>query len=635
MSCELRKKPLGGSGQTTPTLGTDLIEDDPAREYWTFGHVEDKDNTVRNFKPSRESQTAPVSEKLDECVRPPCQINDDDTSPPGFFSIYYRINDSHYVGGIRSQLKLAAWTYEMSFASDTKQREFLLEGVSHGFKIVDCDKSIPAYECSNYKSCLEPSANKYLSHLYNQELYQGKIVPTPVRPHCVHAIGAIPKKDGTYRPITDCRRPLNYSINNFMESTALPFKYNSLDEVCDRLSRNDFMCCTDIKSAYRTVPILPEHWKLQGFRWTVGNHSRYFLDTRLSFGLRCAPYIFNEISNFVVQCMGRRGYHKVINYLEDYFCWGATFQECANTQECLIRLLGQLGFTIAWPKCSSPSTECIFLGVLIDSKDMSMSLPSSKLARLRQELQFFRGRSRATVRQLQRLCGILSYASRVVRGGRTFSRRVIDLLKNLSPGTRRVRLSHQFRTDVDWWLRWAEVFNGCGSMIPHNYGLGPTIVTDASFSGYGLVGDQKWCAGYFDSQLIPSQLSRIRNDHLHWLNLHIGGQLSINVRELIPIWLACVLWGSEWSGHQVICWTDNTQVLSAVNRGSSTSAISMSLIRQIFWYSVAFDFHLVARHVPGKENIAADFLSRIGQNVSLFDLSHHVSCCCRGARTLG
>lgn len=585
------------------------------------------------IKPSVGEIDSHVSINLNVSARS-VQYSGDRAGGPGFLDVSHRINDIHYIGGIRSQLKVDAWRYELSFEPDCEKRQFLSNGIAHGFRIVDSDKCIPVYDCPNYKSCYESKANSYLNRLFNHEVQEGKIIPTSSRPHCIHAIGAIPKSDGTYRPITDCRRPIDGSINNFMETTALPFKYKSLDDVCEVLGRGSFMCCTDIKSAYRAVPISPDHWKFQGFRWTTEEGSFGYLDTRLSFGLRCAPHIFNEISTFVTDCMARRGYYKVINYLDDYFCWGDNFQECADTQNCLIRLLGQLGFTIAWHKCSSPATKCVFLGVEIDSIGMTMSLPSSKLDRLNHELEFFNGRSRATVRQIQRLCGIMSYASRVIRGGRTFTRRVIDLLKNLPPGTTRVRLSTQFRADLDWWSRWAKVFNGHASMITHNYGLGPSINTDASKSGYGLLYGIRWCAGYFNSNASPRLIQQMRADHLHWLNLQTG-LLSINVLELVPIWLACVLWGREWSGSQVICWTDNTQVLSAINKGSSTSAITMSLIRDIFWYSVAFDFHLVARHVPGRDNTSADFLSRMGHDTLLSDLNRYVSCCSKRLRQLG
>lgn len=63
---------------------------------------------------------------------------------PSFFTLDRRLQDCHYVGGIKSQLKLDAWCYELSFTDDIHQRQFLY--VSQGFKIVDSNKSIPVYD---------------------------------------------------------------------------------------------------------------------------------------------------------------------------------------------------------------------------------------------------------------------------------------------------------------------------------------------------------------------------------------------------------------------------------------------------------------------------------------------------------
>ena len=68
-----------------------------------------------------------------------------------------------------------------------------------------------------------------------------------------------------------------------------------------------------------------------------------------------------------------------------------------------------------------------FLGILVDSNSMTLSLPPEKVRKLHSEIDFFKGRKQASKRQLQRLCGILSHCSRVVRGARTFSSRVIEL----------------------------------------------------------------------------------------------------------------------------------------------------------------------------------------------------------------
>ena len=143
-----------------------------------------------------------------------------------------------------------------------------------------------------------------------------------------------------------------------------------------------------------------------------------------------------------------------------------------------------LGFHIAWKKCSSPSTTTLYLGILFDSIGMQLSLPTRKLLKLHSELSFFTGKSRATTNQLQQLCGVLAHCSKVICGGRTFSRRIIYLLSGLPEGNPRITLTKDFHLDIEWWCRFAEKFNGVASLIKYNFGLGPTFFTDSTFTGY-------------------------------------------------------------------------------------------------------------------------------------------------------
>lgn len=105
----------------------------------------------------------------------------------------------------------------------------------------------------------------------------------------------------------------------------------------------------------------------------------------------------------------------------------------------------------------------------------------------------------------------------------------------------------------------------------------------------------------------------------HWINLQPGGQASknINVLELLSIWLACILWGSGWKDRQVICWSDKTQVVASINKGSSCNLINMSLLRSIFWYSVRHNFHLVASSEGTSQESRIMYpISYLGSNVT-------------------
>ena len=56
-----------------------------------------------------------------------------------------------------------------------------------------------------------------------------------------------------------------------------------------------FMAKTDIESAFRLFPVHPHDWELLGLFW----NGFYYFDKVLPFGLRSAPFIFNQLSDAI------------------------------------------------------------------------------------------------------------------------------------------------------------------------------------------------------------------------------------------------------------------------------------------------------------------------------------------------
>ena len=50
------------------------------------------------------------------------------------------------------------------------------------------------------------------------------------------------------------------------------------------------MAKIDLKSAFRMIPVHRADWDLLGMHW----RGQYYVDTCLPFGLRSAPFLFNE-----------------------------------------------------------------------------------------------------------------------------------------------------------------------------------------------------------------------------------------------------------------------------------------------------------------------------------------------------
>lgn len=396
------------------------------------------------------------------------------------------------------------------------------------------------------------------------------------------------------------------------------------------MTRGCYMASVDISQAYRSIHINPRQWKYQGLRWEISGQMRYLVDTRLCFGISCAPYIFQTISNFVVKCMRRRGFSHVYAYLDDYILINQSFEQCATAQLTLIRLLHSLGFVIAWKKCNSPTQRIRFLGIILDSVNLKLLLPDDKINPLHHELQFFAHRSRATKHQLQKLCGYLCHCAKVIRGARTFSHRLIQLLKGLPEGNPRIRLTSEFKLDLCWWSRWAPTFNGDACMISRNYGQGPILSTDATLSGFGAVFDKDWVAGGFHADASPPHdYHYLTQEHSHWQNVALPDSTvpNINLYEFIPIQVSICRWGHLWRNKQILCLSDNTQMVQMVNTGKSENSLCMHYIREMFWCCVKFNCHLIARHIPGVTNVIPDLLSRIGEKGGFASLKGTDLCC--------
>ena len=118
----------------------------------------------------------------------------------------------------------------------------------------------------------------------------------------------------------------------------------------------------------------------------------------------------------------------------------------------LMELCTLLGLPMAADKLEGPTTCLIFLGVELDNINLKMRLPAEKLARLKIMLRKWAHLLSCRKRELQLLVGLLHDASIVVTPGRTFLRRLIDLIKSAHhrPGSIFLRLNREARSDILW-----------------------------------------------------------------------------------------------------------------------------------------------------------------------------------------
>jgi len=81
---------------------------------------------------------------------------------------------------------------------------------------------------------------------------------------------------------------------------------------------------------------------------------------------------------------------------------------------------------------------------------------------------------------------------------------------------------------------------------------------------------------------------------------------SIAAKELVPIVLAALIWGNQWSIKLVLVYCDNQAVVEVVNSGNPKDPTLMHILRAIFFISAHHDFAVRAAHIPGERNTAAN-----------------------------
>ncbi len=92
-----------------------------------------------------------------------------------------------------------------------------------------------------------------------------------------------------------------------------------------------------------------------------------------------------------------------------------------------------------------------FLGMELNTRrSMVMRLPEERLKALKRMLREWRGMKSCTRRELESIVGHLRFASRAMRPGRAFMRRLVDLGTTVKQRDRRVRLNLSARADLEW-----------------------------------------------------------------------------------------------------------------------------------------------------------------------------------------
>lgn len=478
------------------------------------------------------------------------------------------------------------WDLLATISASAEDFIWLTRIFTEGVQVVPKDVTVDSTHLENY-----PSAKIYQPQLleyFEKEVANGFMIKVPVSappPVRIHPVALIPKvgQPGQWRLITDASSPTGRSINDICPPPP-KFSMVSVNDIFTRASPNSWAGSVDVAHAFRNVPISLDFIGHLAVR--VGEF--YYLELRLPFGWSWAPFIWCSLSDFVQRYVASFGFSLVV-YVDDFLCLGRTKKECYDCMAFLLATLSSLGLPVKELKTLWPTQQILFIGFLFDFVTMTVSVHDERRVQILDSIAECLSKKTVPRKKFECLVGRLVFVSQVVRGARTFARRLFDALASPSNSTS-ILISVQVRLDLLWWSKFFTAWNGEGKIHPSSSRPIFSFASDASNLAAGGVSlSAAYCHIWTPTQ---------RNWH-------------INIKELWSVYRGLLAWIPFISGTNVSIAVDNQVVVSWINSGTARSPQAMKILRKIFWLLAKNDAAMHATWVSSSENVAADAVSRL------------------------
>ena len=389
-----------------------------------------------------------------------------------------------------------------------------------------------------------------------------------------------PKKNGKYRLILNLKQ-LNRHIENFH------FKMDTFVSAIKLVHKNCFMASIDLLDAYYSVPMDKASTKFLKFQW----QGKLYAFTCMPNGLCSAPRTFTKLMKPCFAWLRQLG-HTNVAYIDDSLLISDSFTECQENVGDTKRVLEKLGFLINMQKSVlKPTQQITFLGFIIDSVTMTVTLTPQKQESTKNIIQNLILKRKATIREVAIVVGkIVACFPAVTHGPLHY--RFLDIGKNNA--LRRfkgnfeamMQIDQDMKTDLQWWLD--NVDTASAEILPRKVDI--ELTSDASSLGWGATCEGTKTGGRWSVE---------------------EAEAHINCLELIAGFLALKAFRSRLHGKHALIHMDNATAISYLNeQGGSRSEACNRIAREVWLWCIDNDILITATFIPGRDNVSADRCSR-------------------------
>uniref|UniRef100_A0A3P9KG95 Gypsy retrotransposon integrase-like protein 1 n=1 Tax=Oryzias latipes TaxID=8090 RepID=A0A3P9KG95_ORYLA len=374
----------------------------------------------------------------------------------------------------------------------------------------------------------------------------------------------VPKKDDSLRICIDFRK-----LNAVSEFDAYPMP--RIDDLLEKIGAANFITTLDLCKGYWQVPLSNTCRPYTAFKTPAG----LFQFTVMPFGLHGAPATFQRLMDRVLQGCN----HCSAAYLDDVVIYSHTWEQHLDHLRLVLRKLQNAGLTLNVSKCEWARKETRYLGYLLGGGEVRPQVDKVEVIR-----NCPRPRTKKEVRSFLGLAG--------------WYRRFVHQFATIAAPLTALTEKRQ-KNPVTWTDECEQAFQAlknklcsCPVLKSPNFDQRFLVQVDASAVGLGAVlaqGDpgEERPVLYLSQKLQPRET---RYSTVEKEGLAIKWALDS---------LRYYLLGREFdleTDHRALTWINTMK--DHHNR----------LTR---WYLALQPYKFNVRHRPGKQNIVADFLSRL------------------------
>lgn len=388
------------------------------------------------------------------------------------------------------------------------------------------------------------------------------------------------KKDGGFRMILNLQK-----LNEHIEYKH--FKMENFEQAIRLINKDAFMASVDLRHAYYSVKIAEEQQKFLCFKW----QGMIYQFTCLPNGVAEGPRLFTKLMKPIFATLREQG-HIITSFIDDTLISHSSFEGCNQSVHATVELLRKMGFSINVGKSVlTPTKSLEYLGNVINSEQMTVTLPERRRQKIIQCCKELVHCDRAHIRDVAKVVGLLVAATPAVEMGKLHYRRLetakISALKEVGGNFDKwIAITHDMKIDLLWWLNHIAV----QSRNIFRESAEIDLYTDASNLGWGAS---------LNHQQINGRWSLSETD------------LHINEKELKAILFALHSFASQLRGKHIKVFCDNTTAVHYVNEMGGTKSVMCNAICLKIWdLCEKIEVWVTCSHVPGRVNLLADAASR-------------------------